>query len=153
VKVSNLQQLLAELARLLAAAGAGKQDAELAEFVRGLQPFAGESLTGFLRMAEKGKNPPKPPKTKESADELASAVKAVYDRPTADGMTAEGVDSLCARLAPLTKAQLAGVAERIDIFGAAKHTKPKLLELIRHQLRERIGTADRREMLDRPTLP
>lgn len=156
MKVSNLQQLLTELSRLLAAAGAAKQDKELAEFVRDLQPFAGETLAAFVKLAEKGKDPPKPPARtpkapKATAQELSDDVYAVYDRPTGERATLEAVESLCDRLTALPKADLVGIADRIALFGANKHTKPKIIDSIRHQLRERIGTAARREMMDRPS--
>lgn len=157
MKVAELQLLLTVLSRLFAAAGATKQNHELTSFVRDLEPFASETLSAFVKLADKGKNPPKPVRSskaaKENAEELSDAIYAIYDRPTGEGASAESVAALTDRRKALKEAELGVIADRIGLYGKTKLAIPKLDEAIGYHVQNRIGTAARRDMTDRPPAP
>jgi hypothetical protein len=172
MKVADLQQHLADLGRMLEAAGAKSVATDLAAIQKGLSPFRELPLKGFadfLVRAEAyragGEVPPVAPKSGgkgkgaaakaaakpalPDAAALAQEVRSLYDRAADPAVTAEQIDALGGRLAGLTKDGLVAVAEAIDMRGMKSKKKDEILAAIQNRIRTRKGATQKVGMIDR----
>jgi hypothetical protein len=168
VKVADLQQHLADLARLLEASGAKAVAGDLAAIGKGLAPFRElplKSFAAFLTKAEAysgGEVPLARPAGQRSAakraakapgpgaEAMANEARELYERAADPAVTLEEIDRLASRLGSLSKDGLAAVAEGIGLKGIRAKTKGFIQEAIRSRITARKGTAQRVGLLDRP---
>jgi len=170
MKVAELQQHLADLARLLETAGVKKEIVSDLNAIRdGLVPFRDLPLKAFgdfLLRAEAyrssgevptakagGKKPSTKGSTKAPAPDvqtLAREVKHLYDQATAPSTTEASIDAVMARLAPVNQKGLVTIAEAIELKGIGSKTKPAIIAAIRQRIVARKGSFQRVGMLDRP---
>ena len=170
MKVAELQQHLADLARFLDSAGVKKEIVTDLQAIRdGMAPFRNLPLKGFaefLLRAEAyrsggevptkkagGKTASAKSATKAPAPDvqaLAQAVKQLYDQATAPATTEESIDAVLVRLQPVDKKGLLTVAEGIELKGISAKTKPAILAAIRQRIVDRKGSFQRVGLLDRP---
>ncbi len=159
MKVSELQQLLADVGRLFQAVGVGRQANELAEFTRSLAPYSDLTLAAFVKWAEdKPAPPPKPaggtrppagrtpPPTDAEAEALAHEVAEMYAAAAQRRAGEDEIDELCRKLAPLSVPQLTRVAAGVDLKLGARPGKPKTLTDIRARIYDRAGATIRRAL-------
>jgi hypothetical protein len=173
MKVSVLQQHLADLARFLEASGAKTVAAELGAIRDGLTPFRELPLKGFaefLGRAEaysRGEVPVTPPKGGRKApspagkppgkapaldaDGLTREARELYDRVSDPSITGEQIDALTGRLGGLTKGGLVAVAEAIDLVGMGTKKKDDIVAAIRQRFHARKGATQRAGLIDRQT--
>ena len=170
MKVADLQQHLADLARLLDSAGVKKEVVGDLNAIRdGLSPFRDLPLKGFadfLTRAEAyrsgGEVPVTPPKAKAartSAKTAATAavdvqavarqVRQLYDQAADLSATEESMEAALSRLEPLDKKGLVAVAEAIELKGVGSKSKPQIAAAIRQRIVAR-GSSQRVGLLDRP---
>ena len=171
MKVAELQQHLADLARLLESAGVKREIVSDLNSIRdAMAPFSGLPLKGFadfLTRAEAyrsgGEVPVTPPKgggkkaapkpaTKPTVDVqgLAREVRQLYDQAANPSITEAGIDAVLARLQPLDKKGLLAVAEAIELKGISSKPKPAVVAAIRQRIIARKGSSQRVGLLDRP---
>jgi hypothetical protein len=173
VNVADLQQHLADLQRLLEAAGAkGAVLADLSAIGNGLRPFRQHSLkdfADFLVRAEafsRGEVPVVPekkprkvtpaPRSKEKTPDpatMAEEAKRVYAQAPNPSFTVDTLDELAGRLEKLNKDGLLTVAAALELKFNKSATKPKILQEIRNLIVDRKGSTDRSGLLERPTTP
>jgi hypothetical protein len=171
MKVADLQQHLADLARLLEASGARPVAADLAAIREGLAPFRDLPLKGFadflvraeaysrgevpITPAPGGRRaaPSRPAKSKApagDADALGRETHDLYERAADPAVTPEQIDALAARLGALSKDGLAAVAERIGLKGMKAKSKGAIQEAIRQRIIARKGASQRAGLIERP---
>lgn len=171
MKVADLQQHLADLARWLGAAGAGKVGKDLEAIREGLAPFREQSLTDFAAFlsraetyARTGEVPlkgraaattnkpratrPKPPAT--DTEPLAREVQHLYDRAADPTVTREMIETTVARLKPLKKPELVTIADRIGLLGQSRKTLEQIRQGIQDRILARKGATQRAGLIDRP---
>jgi hypothetical protein len=172
MSVADLQQYLADLARLLEAGGARGVAADLAAIRDGLAPFRGLTLrkfAEFLVRAEAFSRGEVPPATlrrgrggaktagskKATADPaaLGREVQGLFERAADPAVTAEQIEAAVGRLGGLTKDVLVAVAEAIGLQGMRSKKKDDIQAAIRHRLLARKGTSVRTGLIDRPAPP
>lgn len=161
MKVADLQQHLADLARLLESAGARSVASELVLVQEALKPFGNQSLKSFAEFLPKAYQyaetgiVPGPAPTGKNARAASSKTKAVpgdvqrtaeelkllYDRSSSPQVSFEMIESFVQTLEPLTKPHLVLCAEAIGLVGMNSKTKPQILDTIRRRLTDRKGAA------------
>lgn len=99
----------------------------------------------------KKSEPKKPSDAKGSVSELSDRAFAIYEKPLRTPQAK--IDEVREGISNLSKADLATIANRVEIVGAQKKTAKQLVDMITSQLNDRVGTANRRVMMDRPTTP
>jgi hypothetical protein len=169
VKVSDFQQHVADLAKLLKASGAKGVATDLTAIRDGLNPFRDQPLktfADFLIRAEaysRGEVPVKPPPrgkrpsgagkrraTPANAQGLAGEIKELYERVAEPATNAQVIDVALAKLGPLTKDGLVVVAEAIGLLGMKRKGKEHIKRAIRQRVLARKGAAQRAGIIDRP---
>jgi hypothetical protein len=169
MKVSDLQQHLADLGRLLGAAKAAGVAAEFTAIGNALAPFQDYGLKefgAFLVRAEafsRGEVPVVPPKggrggarrtpaaVKEDAAVLVREVARLYEHAGSPDVTMEQIDAATARLASLKNEDLVAVAAGIELKDVRKGMKKdKIIEAIRNRIVQRKGAKQRAGLIDRP---
>jgi hypothetical protein len=177
MKVGDLQRHLADLKRMLEAAGVkGPVLTDLEAISNGLQPFHQTPLkdfADFLVRAEqyraggevpsksaRGGKPkePKPASTRDkapapNAEALAQEVKQLYDQAATDAVTQEMIEAAMGRVGKLKKDGLLTVAAAVDLKMQKGATMPKIVAAIRQRLVDRKGSFQRAGLLDRDTDP
>lgn len=176
MKVADLQQHIADLARLLESAGVkGEPIKDLNAIRDGLVPFRDAPLkvfADFLIRAEAyrsgGEVPLTPPKggkkaaakttaktttkpTPPNVPALAAEVKRVYDHAADPATTETVIDAILARLEPVDKKGLVIIAEAIELKGVGSKAKAAIITAIRQRITARKGSSQRVGILDRPT--
>ncbi|NBO91225.1 MAG: hypothetical protein EBV06_02745 [Planctomycetia bacterium] len=157
MKVSDLQQHLGDLARLLESSGAKTVALDLSAICTGLAPFRDQPLKGFadfLTRAEgyyaRGEVPltptsgtrstrgaakttiPNPPPPDVEA--LAAEIQRLYESAADPTLTREKIETTTARMTPLKKDDLVHISERLGMVGMKTKTKDKIQEAIRERL-------------------
>jgi hypothetical protein len=154
VKVADLQLHLADLARLMQAAGAKEAAAEITAVNDGLSRFRGQSLRELAAaLAPPQPGAARPVTPKPLTDELeAVAMQAmdVYERAADPSVTAEVIQGLVRRLGTLSKDGVAAVAERIGMKGVRSKSKAANQKAIRERIEARKGSSQRAGLIDRP---
>jgi hypothetical protein len=95
---------------------------------------------------------PKAPRPVAEVDlngSTSDVIYGIYDRPSASNVTQERIDAATASLDKMAESELHKLAERVDVFGAKKMSKTAVVAKIKQQIKERYGTAKRREMIHR----
>lgn len=160
MNVGQLTQHLAGLARLFEASGSRPVAAELTAVCDSLAPFGDRTLKEFAALVSRleRKDPeaqeparPRPAVKPPAADvgPLASEVQHAYENASSPSTTAESVEALIQRLAPLTKDNHVKVAERIGLAGMQAKNKPQIQAAIRDRILKRKGVIIRSSMTDR----
>jgi hypothetical protein len=171
MKVADLQQHLADLGRMLEAAGAKPVAADLSAIQAGLTPFrdlplkgfadflvraeayrtGGEVPTGASKAGGSGKGAPGKTSAKPAPDAnaLAQEVRHLYDRAADPSVTTEQIDALAGRLTALPQKGLVVVAEAIDMKGMKSKKKDDILSAIRNRIHTRKGASQKAGMIDR----
>jgi hypothetical protein len=169
MNVSDLQQHLIDLGRLLDSAGAGKTvPADLSTIARGLTPFRSLTLkefADFLARADAfsrgeapavplkaGRNSGRAGKTKKQAvdvDAIAAEVRALDERATDANVSEDDIRTVADKLAPLKKAQLCAVAGAIGFKPQKSLTVPQIREAIINRIIDRRGSFTRAGMINR----
>jgi hypothetical protein len=161
VTVQELRDTLTKFVELLKAADAKVATTRaLTEFVEQARPFDDLKLGDFVKLAEKGRNPPQPsapaarPRQSggQSADPgtLAAEVKGLYDSAGDERVTEGAIREACGRLSALKKDGLIVVAEAIGLAGMQSKKKDEIVTQITNRLLERKGAAIRGQLIDRP---
>lgn len=171
MKVADLRQHLADLARLMEATGAKAVAADLVAIQEGLAPFNESPLKGFaefLVRAEaysRGEVPVAPPSRKRATsggrppstkappvdvEALVQEAKDLYARAADPAVTAEAVEALAGRLKAPKKDDLVRVAEGVGLVGMKAKAKDKIVEAIRARILDRKGAAVRVGINHRP---
>jgi len=167
MNVGDLKQHLSDLAKLLDAAQ-GKQVAkELNLIAGGLTPFASKSLADFVQFlalaheyhttgklsapAKQAKTKaPKVAKTKPNPDEVAIAIRQLYDRSGDLSLSKEQIESGLAPLAELNGKGLLKVADVMEIFGMKSKKVGEVQAAIRQKVLDRRTAAQREDMIRNP---
>jgi hypothetical protein len=163
--IADLKQHLSDLAKLLESSG-GKQVAkDIALMAEGLAPFAGQSpaefaqflaraheyhTTGQLTAPAKAPRAAKPRQPKADQNEVATAVRQVYEQASDLSLPMERIESELARLSGLTKDGLLTVCERMELFGLKSKKKEEIAGAIRQKILDRRSAAQRAAMIQNP---
>jgi hypothetical protein len=163
MKVADLQQHLAELARLLEVAGTKKGVVSDLDALReGLEPFREQTLrdlAGLLQRAGRGedsagggKKKSRTPKGSTApsalADELTRRTKDLYELAASPTVTEEEIDVLAGDLLGLTGPELLGVAAAIGLR-LGKTNKPATVKAIKKRILDRKGASQLAGLVDR----
>src|SRR5689334_13739674 len=147
MKVADLQEILAQVSRLLESAG-GRGAAELATFRESLDPFRDLTAKQFANEIQKlldtvqakPKSARKAGKTIVDVGGLVREVQDLYAQASDPRTTMEQIEQLTQRLEPLTKDGLVQVAEGIELVGMKnKGKKGDILAAIRQRIVARKG--------------
>lgn len=165
MNVADLQQLLDNVGRLLATAGAKAAPlAELTAFREGLAPFQALSLkklTELLTQADAAARgaPAAPGRGRRSRgsstdrpdpETMMREVKALYERATDPLITETDIEAVLARLKPLTKDALLSVATGIELKVLKSKSKDSILGEIRQRILARRSVHQRSQLLGHP---
>lgn len=166
MKVSDLQQHLGDLARLLDSSGAKAVAGDLAAVSGALAPFREQSLKAFgeflirAEAASRGESasPGKRTTAKVAAPPtdvagLLEEVRRLYGSAADPSVTREQIDALAARLSPLKKDDLVQISEAIGMVGSRGKTKDKIQQAIRDRIVARKGASQRAALIDRQGPP
>jgi hypothetical protein len=164
--VADLQQHLADLARLMESASARAVAGDLAAIRDALTPFRDSTLkafAGFLGRAEawsRGDVPITParggrggarPAVKADADGIVREIRALYDQAGSQAVSVEQIETAVTRLTSLSKGALVAVAEGIEMKGMKSKSKDAILTAVRQRLLAVKGSAQRAGLIDRPS--
>ncbi|MHC5536744.1 hypothetical protein ACYOEI_00540 [Singulisphaera rosea] len=167
MKISELQQYLNDLARLLQAADGKKSATELSKVAEGLQPFRDHDLVqfaGFLARAEEysrtgvipvvepkaGARAKSPAKPKLDLATLRAEVVDLHGRAPSPDVTFDLIEALRAKLDPLTKTDLTSIVDAIGLVGMKNKAKPEIINTIVNRIRSIKQSSMRTSVIDRP---
>jgi hypothetical protein len=165
MKVADLQQHLAELARLLEAAGTKKGVVSDLEALReGLEPFREQTLRDLAGLLQRvgrseesadggGKKKTRAPKASAAsspvAEELTRQTRDLYELAASPAVTEEQIDALADQLRDLSGAELVGVAAAIGLKVAKSSSKSATVKAIRKRIVDRKGASQLASLVDR----
>src|SRR5262249_40909748 len=150
MNVANLQQHLANLAKLFDASGGKSVAKDLDALATALTPFAAQSpaeFTRFLALAHEyhttGKlsPPPKAPRkaaanpARAAPGEVAATIRSLYDRAGDLSLTMEQIDTELAKMNGLTKDGLLKVCEAMELAGMKSKKVPDIRAAIGQKIK------------------